>query len=167
MAQLHVVGTTLSAEAKKSSGDIADAYGRSAFNRYYYAAYLAVRDLLIQFNPDWDVSHADAPSLVKITLPDLVRREAKRLQKSKALSHADEQRICSGVASAGASIAEILDVAYKVRVISDYRPEKQVSFDKATFHLDDHSEGEARSWLGTVEMHKARILRLGKELELV
>lgn len=167
MAQLHLVGTTLSAKAKEASGDIADAFGRSAFNRYYYATYLAVRDLLIKFDSSWDVSHADAPTLVENTLPTLVRREAKRLQKSSVLTHADEQRICSGVASAGAAIAEVLRVAYKVRVISDYRPEEQVAFDKSTFHLDDHSEGEARAWLNAVEMHKGRILRFGKELELV
>lgn len=167
MAQLHLVGTTLSVEAKKNSGDVADAYGRSAFNRYYYAVYLATRDLLIRFNPKWDVSHAGAPELVERALPALVRKEAKRLQKINALTHADEQRISSGVAKAGAAIGELLRIAYKVRVISDYRPEEQVSFDKSTFHLDDHSEGEARSWLSTVEMHKGRILKFGKELELV
>lgn len=167
MAQLHLVGKTLSAEAKKSSGDIADAFGRSAFNRYYYAAYLATRDLLITFNPKWDVSHSDAPKLVESALPALVRKEGKRLLKINALTHANEQRISSGVASAGAAIGELLRIAYKVRVISDYKPEEQVSFDKSTFHLDDHSEGEARSWLSTVEIHKGRILKFGKELELV
>jgi hypothetical protein len=167
MAFLHLVGTTLSDEAKRNSGDVADAYGRSAFNRYYYAAYLATRDLLIRFNPKWDVSHAGAPELVESALPALVRKEAKRLQKVDALSHSDGQRICSGVASAGAAIGELLRTAYKVRVISDYRPEEQVSFEKSTFHLDAHSEGEARSWLSTVEMHKGRILKFGKELEIV
>jgi hypothetical protein len=167
MAQLHLVGTTLSDEAKRNSGDIADAYGRSAFNRYYYAAYLATRDLLIRFKPEWDVSHAGAPDLVGSALPALVRKEAKRLQKLHAMSQADGQRVIRGVASAGAAIGELLRIAYKVRVISDYRPEEQVSFYKSTFHLDAHSEGEARSWLGTVEMHKGRILKFGKELELV
>lgn len=167
MGNLHLVGTTLSAEARKSEGGIADAYGRSAFNRYYYAAYLTVRDLLIKFNPSWDVSHSDAPNLVESTLPALVRKTARKLQKNNVLSHADEKRISSGVASAGAAIAEVMRIAYKVRVISDYRPEEQVTFDKATFHLDAHSEGDARAWLGIVEMHKGRILRLGKEIELV
>ena len=162
-----MVGTTLSAKARESSGDVADAFGRSAFNRYYYAAYLEVRGLLIKFNPSWDVSHSDAPSLVEKNLPELIRKETKRQQKSNLLKHADGQRISSGVASAGSAIAEVLRVAYKVRVISDYRPEEQVSFDSSTFHLDSHSEGEARAWLSAVVAHKGRILKLGKELGLV
>lgn len=167
MTKLHLVGTTLSDKAKASSGDVADAFGRSAFNRYYYAAYLEVRDLLIRFDPGWDVSHSDAPTLVEKTLVEMIRRELKRQQKSSVISHTESQRISSGVALAGSAIAEVLRVAYKVRVISDYRPEEHVSFDDATFHLDSHTEGEARAWLSVVEAHKGRILRFGKELGLV
>ena len=31
--------------------EYADSYGRSAFNRYYYATYLITRDMLRQLNP--------------------------------------------------------------------------------------------------------------------
>ena len=96
MGNLHLVGTTLSTEAKKIDGDIADAYGRSAFNRYYYAAYLTARDLLIKFNPIWDVSHSDVPNLLESTLPALFRKTAMQLQKNNVLSHADEKRISGG-----------------------------------------------------------------------
>ncbi|AOW13145.1 hypothetical protein LPB72_07315 [Hydrogenophaga crassostreae] len=167
MSKLHIVGTTLSDKAKSSDGDVADAFGRSAFNRYYYSAYLEVRDLLVRFDSNWDVSHADAPNLVEKSLPEVVRRELKRQEKISAISRAQSQRISSGVASAGSAIAEVLRIAYKVRVISDYRPEELVTFESATFHLDSHTEGEARAWLSFVEAQKGRILRFGKELGLV
>jgi hypothetical protein len=167
MSKLHFVGTTLAGQAKTTVGDVADAFGRSAFNRYYYAAYLQTRDLLLQFNPEWDVSHADAPTLIETTLVGLVRKEAKRLEKKGTISHADSQRITSGVASACMAIAEVLRVAYKVRVISDYRPQESILFENETFNLDSHTEGEARAWATAVEAHKGRILKACKELGFV
>lgn len=167
MGNLHLVGTTLSAEAKKSGGDIADAFGRSAFNRYYYAAYLEVRDLLVKFKSDWDIKHAKAPEYLEENLQEIFRREIKRQVRIQLLTCADGKKIASTVSSSGSAIAQVLRVAYKVRVISDYLPDEPVMFDQATFHLDSHSEGEAKAWLRTVETHKGRILKYGKELELV
>lgn len=167
MGNLHLVGTTLSAEARKSEGGIADAYGRSAFNRYYYAVYLEVRELLLKFKSDWDVKHAKAPEYLEENLQEIFRREIKRQERSQLLTHAEGKRIASAVSSSGSVIAQVLRVAYKVRVISDYEPDEPVKFDQSTFHLDSHSEGEAKGWLRTVETHKSRILRHGKELGLV
>lgn len=167
MAQLHFVGTALSERAMATNGDIADAFGRSAFNRYYYAAYLEVRDLLVRFNSDWDVKHANAPKYLEENLQEIFRREIKRQERIHLLTHAQGKRITSAVSSSGSAIAQVLRVAYKVRAISDYEPDEPVKFDEATFHLDSHSEGEAKAWLRTVETHKSRILRHGKELELV
>lgn len=167
MAQLHFVGTTLSGEAKKSNGDIADAFGRSAFNRYYYAAYLEVRSLLLMFNSRWKINHDEAPNYLRKNLPKIFREEINRQQKRHVITHAEGMKISSAVLHSGSNIAQVLEVAYKVRVISDYEPEEPVTFDQATFHLDSHSEVEAKGWLKTVEIHKSRILKHGKELDLV
>jgi hypothetical protein len=40
----------------------ADAFGRSAFNRYYYASYLITRDMLRQLDPSWTrTGHSKIP----------------------------------------------------------------------------------------------------------
>jgi hypothetical protein len=167
MTKLHLVGITLADKAKTTAGDVADAFGRSAFNRYYYAAYLQARGLLIKVNPDWDVSHSDAPTLVEKSLVGIVRKEVRRKERSGLISHTESMRITSTVATACTAIAEVLRVAYKVRVISDYKPEEDVMFENETFNLDSHTEGEARMWAGVVEVQKGRILRACKELGLV
>lgn len=167
MAQLHFVGTTLSGEAKKSNGDIADAFGRSAFNRYYYAAYLEVRSLLLMFKSSWKINHQEAPNYLRKNLPKIFREEINRQQKRHVITHAEGMKISSAVLRSGSYIADVLAVAYKVRSISDYEPNEPVIFDHATFYLDFHSEVDAKGWLSKVEMHKSRILKYGKELGLV
>lgn len=167
MAQLHFVGTTLSDEAKKRKGDLADAFGRSAFNRYYYAAYLEVRSLLLTFNSRWRINHDEAPNYLRKNLQKIFREEINRQQKRQVITHAEGMKISSAVLKSASIIAQDLEVAYKVRAISDYEPEELVTFDQTTFHLDSHSEVEAKGWLKNVQIHKSRILKYGKVLDLV
>ena len=47
-----------------------DQFGRSAFNRYYYAVFLIVRDLMLEFNPRWSGSHASIPGMLRASVHD-------------------------------------------------------------------------------------------------
>lgn len=169
MSKLHAVGASLcdSAKSIQSDHDLADAFGRSAFNRYYYAAYLSVRDLLLLLNSDWLAKHADAPGLVEKNVVDLIRAEARRQEKLGLISSAGCKSICSQAAKSAAEIANTLRTGYKVRVISDYSPSQLVSFERNTFVLDAHTEGQARAWLKQVELHKGQLLHISKDLGLV
>lgn len=170
MKHLHFVGTTLSEKAKKNVNidrDKADAFGRSAFNRYYYAAYLEVRDLLLKFEPNWKIKHADAPKYLKTNLKDIFMKKIIKYQKNDLITVGQGSKIKSDIIDAGTKIAQVLEDGYKVRTISDYFPLEAVTFENNTFSLDSHSESEAQKWLAAVQRNKARILRCGKELNLV
>ena len=65
MAGLRSVAEHLSTHAKVlGSGDAeADAFGRSAFNRHYYATFLTVRELLVAIDIAWaKTPHAEIPA---------------------------------------------------------------------------------------------------------
>jgi len=167
MSEIHAVGEHLSAKAKAEAGECADAFGRSAFNRYYYSAYLSVRDLLKQINPNWKVQHSGLPDLLEDAVINLIRREALKQMKSSLISASERSRLTSQAATAASALANVLRTAYAVRVISDYEPEQLLKFERGTFSLLSRTDGEARSWLASVSMYKGQILHVAKELALV
>lgn len=168
MSNLHLVAENLSTTARGQNGAVADAFGRSAFNRYYYAAYLVVRELLECFDADWGrQSHSSIPTLLEGALLKLIRNETKRQGKLGALRESDVGRLNRQAARAAAALAETLTTAYSVRVIADYEPKLAVEFKNGTFRLIDHTEGEAKAWLTVVSQHKGTLMQIGRELGLV
>ncbi|MFP3541518.1 hypothetical protein, partial [Pseudomonas sp. SIMBA_044] len=69
---------------------IANLYGRSAFNRYYYAAYLSVREMLQSGQPDYaGASHSDLPGLLEGAVLKRIKVEVRRQVKLHLLIHGD------------------------------------------------------------------------------
>lgn len=168
MTALSQVADHLTACAKGRSGDEADAYGRSAFNRYYYAIFLTTRDLLVQINRSWlRTSHANVPTVLEQDLLKLVRKTVRNLEKSEILFHGRGQSLINQASSATSEIASTLRLAYKVRVSADYIPEDRVIFEPTGFRLATHTNVEANKWLPYVESRKGILLRILKELSLV
>jgi hypothetical protein len=167
VSDLHVVGVQLAAIAKAESGDRADAFGRSAFNRYYYAAYLSVRELLRQFDSTWGVKHSKVPALLTTKVLDLVRRAAENQERVGLIT--DEQRISlvGQAQSATLALADIFQTAYALRVTSDYEPETLIEFGDGTFRLMDRTDLEAHAWIASVTHHKSRLLYVARELGIV
>jgi hypothetical protein len=60
MTGMHQVAEHLSLQARAMTGNDADAFGRSAFNRYYYATYLSVRELLASLDSSWETQRHSA-----------------------------------------------------------------------------------------------------------
>ena len=88
MADLYDVAEHLSRQAKSSykKGDsayaMADAFGRSAFNRYYYASFLNVRDLVSTLDGRWArISHKGIPDLLRGAVTSMIADELKKAVK--------------------------------------------------------------------------------------
>lgn len=144
---------------------LADAYGRSAFNRYYYAAYLATRELLGAVDARWTRQpHSEIPQLLESAFVRRIRDAAKESARAGAISELDRQRVSRQAAAAAASMAATLRAAYAIRVTSDYEPNAAVSFENGTFSLAARTEGEARAWLAEIERARANVTRLLQEL---
>jgi hypothetical protein len=168
MTRLLDVAEHLSDRARKESGARADAFGRSAFNRYYYASFLSVRELLAEIEPSWSATpHANFPELLQDAVVKQVRREAKKQEKAGAISPSSASSLITKAASATSEIASVLRVANQARVAADYKPEIAVVFDGTGFELGGQTDAAARGWKARVDRMKGVLLRVCKELAIV
>jgi hypothetical protein len=168
MTSMQTVAHHLSCVAKSRSSDEADAFGRAAFNRYYYAAFLSTRQLLSCVERSWARSpHSAIPDLLEQSLTKKLISALKRLEKNGLIAHGKAESLVSQARTAAGETSSILHMAYKVRVIADYEPEEKVSFELSTFCLATHTEAEAKQWLARIERNKGILLRVAKEVGLV
>lgn len=168
--QLHRVADNLARQAKGAGvlAEDADALGRSAFNRYYYATYLTVRDLLGLIDAAWKKeSHAKIPELLEGAVLKKLRAEARKQERSGVISKSHEKGLIYQATTASSEIASTLKIAYQIRVISDYQPEERITFVGDQFWLQEHSDREASNWISRVEMQKGNLVRISKELGIV
>ncbi|XHS78108.1 hypothetical protein ACFJGW_20660 [Burkholderiaceae bacterium UC74_6] len=149
---MEIVARHLQQEAiRRGPADAADLFGRSAFNRYYYATFLEVKGGLGALRDEWtrNIAHAD--------LPQILRGQVKKqlaAGKRKAM-RADDYKsagICASADSAAEDLAKLLDAGRATRVTADYHPEIPVDFASAPdFQLDTVGVQAAQTW-----PHRAR-----------
>jgi hypothetical protein len=168
MPGLFEVAEFLSERARKSSADDADAFGRSAFNRYYYACFLSVRDLLAKMDDAWvRQGHSNIPDLLEGKLLNRIRVEAKKQHKVRMLNDRRMNSIIREAGTAAGDIAEVLRLAYQVRVVADYDPGQSVIINKGTLWLANHSDAQAKGWMTKVEQRKGVLLNISRRLGIV
>ncbi|AZP13561.1 hypothetical protein [Undibacterium parvum] len=133
------------AESKAPSHE-GDLFGRSAFNRYYYAAYLEVRFGLSGWRPEWkgDMAHAKIPEILR---GQVLRTLKTGLRAAERNSDNEVASLCSGGITAARELAQLMDNGRSARVTADYNPEIKVEFRPDTnFRLNTVGVHEARSW---------------------
>jgi hypothetical protein len=168
MPGLLDVADYLSDRAKKLGGDEADLFGRSAFNRYYYACFLTVRDLLAKLDEAWARQpHSNIPDLLEGKVIKRMKESARQQHKAGIISEKRSKSVIHEASSAASDIASVLKVAYSVRVTADYDPNQSVTLQQGTLWLIEHSDAEARNWKVQVEQRKSVLLRISKELGIV
>lgn len=170
MFKFFDVATSLRESAnshKLKNEELARAYGRSAFNRYYYACYLTSRDLVKKILPGTAFQHGEAPLLIEQNVVKLIRKNAQQHKRNELINAGEYSGIITTTTQSAAEIARILKVGYMVRGIADYEPDALVVFENDTFSIENHTESEAKSWLGSVELHKGKLLKISKELGIV
>ena len=129
---------------RRTSADDLDQFGRSAFNRYYYATFLEVREMLRRFNPDWRGSHSQVPDELEGSITrkiSSIKRSAQRVDDHQGVA------ICQSAKGGALSLAQLMRGAYVVRVKADYEPEIPITLDNTRFSLDTTSINDAHNWL--------------------
>lgn len=168
MSSLPSVADHLGQVAKSRHADEADAFGRTAFNRYYYAAFLSTRELLMQVERSWSrAPHGNIPELLEVELVKRLRTTLKPLQIKGLVAEGRAKSLISQAGTAAGDMASILRTAYKVRITADYEPEEKVTFEPTTFRLATHTEAEAKQWLLRIDRNKGIILNVAREVGLV
>jgi hypothetical protein len=144
-----------------------DVFGRSAFNRYYYATYLTTRAMLAQLNPSWArMGHKQIPQLLVVTVFKKVRDEAKRQEQAGVLPPARHATLRNTARVALSELSNLLTTAYRVRVVADYEPDRKVVRHAAVIRLEDHSIEEARRWQARAAIHSKTVLSIWRTLAI-
>lgn len=140
---MKIVGDQLAAWAlAQTEDDNKDLFGRSAFNRYYYAAFLSTRQMLGEFEPKWQTT-------AHRNIPDLLKGELKRELKSAIdLSRPEGIKVINKHNSSVNALASLLEQAYKVRISADYEPELRIQQTNKVISLGNHKLTSAERWPG-------------------
>jgi hypothetical protein len=122
-----------------------DDFGRSAFNRYYYALFLTVRELLSQFDPKWkDLPHASIPPLL---LGQVLNGLKRRRKRSIRLGDSRGTELANQAIAAVRELESTMRRGYIVRVMADYNPAIPVTKGTADrFSLGDTDITDAHEW---------------------
>jgi hypothetical protein len=164
-----VVAETLSAIAlEEPVEEHADSYGRSAFNRYYYASYLITRDMLRQLNPSWaGTPHSKIPDLLTGTVIGRVRKELRRQQKLGGLRSGSSKSMLKEANTATSELSNLLKNAYEVRCVADYEPEQRILRNGRVIKLGEQTMEAARHWPNRVSAYTKTLIRIWRQLGLI
>jgi hypothetical protein len=122
-----------------------DRFGRSAFNRYYYACYLETRGMLADLNPGWaKATHANIPDILRMinkTFAAVIKK-----QQGRTLTWSDAKNLKQELNRSTSDLAQLLEAAYAIRCIADYQPELAIIRKGSILELQQHSIHEAKNW---------------------
>jgi hypothetical protein len=165
---MQVVADKLADWATHESDDnAADAFGRSAFNRYYYASYLMTREMLSELNNKWArEGHKKIPDLLEGKVIKKIRNELKKKQRAGLLGREQAERFRRSANSAVSDLSNLLKTAYNSRVIADYQPEIRIIRDRRQISLGNEKLGAAQNWAKNVSRYKGSILYVCEQLGL-
>ncbi|MGX9275231.1 hypothetical protein ACWXWK_19285 [Pantoea ananatis] len=174
MSDLHKVADHLAKQANSVHGKdeanllLAGAFGRTAYNRYYYACYLDIRMFVAGINAGWgSLNHSEVPSFLTGAVNKKISQELARSEKLGMMTKGALQSKKSLVHTSLSQMASVMSKAYTIRCTVDYEPDISVEFDKNTFLIDDTPIASARDWLRVITIEKVKVISIMKEIGLV
>lgn len=165
---MEQVADSLTSQAVASgNADDADLFGRSAFNRYYYGVYLAVRAMLQVGHPDIQrFPHKDLPveltGRVRTRIMEVSRQQIRR----KLLDEGQAARLTDSATTALRELAEILREGYRIRVVADYDPSARAVVHDGHVLLQDKTTDAARQWGRRADRAIGQVKRVWRQLGL-
>lgn len=121
-----------------------DLFGRSAFNRYYYALFLVVRATVLRLNPKWEGDHSGLPGVL---VGDLYKQIGRFRTSAHRKQDKETVELCNRALAAMNELSELMRGANAVRVTADYNPQVPV-IDQGSdrFTLGPTNITTAHSW---------------------
>lgn len=143
---MEVVANHLFQEVQKRTDQTEkNLFGRSAFNRCYYATFLNVRAGLVQLDTRWaELPHKAIPELLNGTI-----KKAFTKGKAKASKVADVNvvQMCARAEHAAVELSKLMTIGYATRIVADYRPEIQISISSGQeCTLNSVGAKDAKNW---------------------
>lgn len=162
---MKLVGEKLENVASSESDLIKkDLFGRSAFNRYYYAAFLITRELLGDLEPKWKKTpHKEIPELLQGAVRKPVIRRLKQDVKKDLITHGELSALQSKLNIATNELANLLVQAYHVRKVADYEPENHISVNNKIIVLSSCKLTSANNWADRASAYCKDIRKVWKD----
>lgn len=162
---MEVVAHYLQAEAiGRSEKSEKDLFGRSSYNRYYYATFLIARELATELNPaDWSqLAHASYPGILRGTV---AKKFAKAREKANKTGDKELVFQCYQAKKAAEDLSRLMEQGNLTRVTADYYPEIPVEFEEnGKFKLNSIDVTAARSWPARAKTLSNIILSAWKQI---
>lgn len=96
-----------------------DLFGRSSYNRYYYATFLHARAMVGQLRTEWqELPHADYPPLLQGKIQAEISKGRLKAQK---IGDADTVALCNRAVAACKELSALMSKGSAIRVIADYK----------------------------------------------
>lgn len=145
----------------------ADKFGRSAFNRYYYSAFLLTRAMLGEFDTGWQrTAHSEIPNLLKTGVKRRIETALTAAEKGGIISVSEKSSMLTQVKSALNELASLLAEAYEVRVVADYEPEEILRVSAGAISLRSCNAEAASNWSNRTSAYCKTIRRVWMEAGL-
>lgn len=145
-----------------------DLFSRSAFNRYYYAAFLCIRGTLKSINPAWaEPTHQDIPVMLTGKVLKRLKEQIHIAESTHQITRSEGQRLLSSAITAASGLADLLISARETRRLADYEPEIQVARSGSGAKLGSCLLSTAQNWEGKVSAQSKTILRVYAKIGLI
>jgi hypothetical protein len=166
---MKAVGDHLAEVAKNESAfTTADLFGRSAFNRYYYATFLGVRETLQKIDSRWATpTHKDVPEVLRGEVLNRAKTQIKTLKQTGYLTDGQAAALKSKASVATAELACLMTRARATRRLSDYEPETKITKSGDVIKMGECSLTEARSWSDRADAFSKTILKVYADIGLI
>lgn len=114
-----------------------DLFGRSAFNRFYYACYWEIRTKLPNIVSDWTkLGHKALPERLEKSVKRDTLGTLEKLRRKRVISDADFGRLSPRITTSIVEIASVMRRGYSVRCTADYAPDLKASKAGGSLTLD-------------------------------
>ena len=124
-----------------------DFFGRSAFNRFYYAAFLVTREMIGALDAKWtNTNHNQIPDLLEGSVKDPVKEELQASVKKGLITAGERSRFLTTLNYASSELANLLRWAYDIRCIADYEPEIKIEQKAKVIFLNEYKLASASTW---------------------
>jgi len=133
---MRIVGDHLAREATaRRVPSERDLFGRSAFNRYYYSAFLAVRSVLRRIEPSWSTpTHQSVPVVLKGEVLRRIKTQIQASERTGMITHSQGEQYYRSAAIAATELSNFLTSARETRRLADYEPETRIVDDGKGTH---------------------------------
>lgn len=165
---MQIVGNKLVELANKEKiVSNADLLGRSAFNRYYYSAYLITRELLKELDTKWAKQpHSAIPDLLRKAIVKKVKENIQRSMKLGTIDYGEGLKLQATLKVAANELANMMSAAYAIRIIADYEPDIKIVKIGTVFSLEKELITTARHWSNQASSYTTSIRKVWREVGL-